>query len=516
MNSDRDLPVDLEREIVAFLSSHALPGPVTRVDTHGARVFIGREETLKIKRPVRYAYMDFSTMERRRLACEREYELGRGLAPALYLGVVRITREKDGSLALDGEGEVIEHAVRLKTFDPKEGLDRIAAREQLPDQLSIALGDAVADAHEKAEPRQGGRSIVEVRDRLLASVDARRFELGATAVDLIVARSLTELARSTSVLAARRKAGAVKRCHGDMHLANIVRIDGRPVLFDAIEFDEDLATIDPLYDLAFLLMDLVHRGQLRPATLILNRYLWRLGDCALSDRSWDALAALPLMICLRALVRAVVGVDRARDLSGEARDAVLADARAYLDTANRVSKPLPPLLVAIGGLSGTGKSTVSACLAPGLGAMPGAIHLRSDLERKGLAGIEPEARLGPAGYTEELTRHTYQLVFEKARRALAAGHAVIADAVFARADERAAIESVASGVGVPFHGFWLTVPPELARSRIQHRSGDASDATVDVFERQQKMPTGRVDWTSIDASGAADAIAARIRLLVGA
>ena len=507
-----DLDPATEAEIVTFLVG-ALAGPVRRVDTHGARVFIGRDETLKIKRPVHLAYMDFSTREKRHAACRREVEINSNFAPDLYLGVTAITREMDGKLALDGKGAVLELAVRMRTFPEDAGLDQIAARAPLDRGICNQLGDSVAALHQAAPLAEAGRgrTLDLIRARLFASAHQRRTELGGEAVDQLEAATQNQLDLAAPILAERRAAGCVRRVHGDLHLGNIVMWQGAPTPFDAIEFDEDLATLDPIYDLAFLLMDLVHRGQREAATLVLNRYLWRLGTSAIDDGMWAALRALPLAMSLRALVRTVVTVDRVR----AAGAADFTDARHYLQTAIALANPPTARLLAIGGLSGTGKSTVAAALAPDFGAAPGAIHVRSDLERKRLFGCEPAQRLGPDGYTADATARTYAMVLKKAEVSLAAGHSVIIDAVSAREDERRAIQAIAERCRVPFTGIWLTADAATLTARVANRRGDASDATVDVLARQLAHGAGEVAWTMIDASGGAAATIAAVRACIG-
>ncbi len=512
-----DLDPAVETEMIALLAAGWAGAPVRRVDTHGARVFIGPTEAIKIKRPVSLAYMDFSTREKRHAACRREIEINQMFAPDLYLGLVTFTREANGSLAIDGQGSVLELGVRMRAFPSDAGLDHIATQGPLEPKLALALGDTIAALHQNA-PRAApgsGRSLSVIRDRLLASARARQDVLGTAAIDDLEQATATQLARAAAVLDARRTAGCTRRCHGDLHLGNIVLWQGKPTPFDAIEFDEDLATIDPLYDLAFLLMDLIQRGQRPAATLILNRYLWRLGPAALAADTWGGLRTLPLALSLRALVRAVVAVDRGRIATGVVEPAALAEAHRYLTTARDLARPPSPRLVAIGGLSGTGKSTLAAALAPNLGAAPGAIHLRSDVERKGLFGVEPETRLGRDGYTPDATARTYALVLEKAARALAAGHSVIVDAVFARADERTALEAVAATCAVPFLGAWLEAHPDTLAARVAARQGDASDATVDVLQQQRAHCAGPGHWRSIDASGRADATLAAARAWLG-
>src|SRR5690606_38807847 len=267
--------------------------------------------------------------------------------------------------------------------------------------------------------------------------------------------------RVRDLLAERERAGLVRRCHGDLHLGNIVLIDGAPTLFDAIEFDPRMATADVFYDLAFLLMDLVGRGLSPAANIVLNRYL---GETRrLSDL--DALAALPLFLSMRAAIRAKVSAARARNFdagSGERAEAERS-ARAYFRLARAFLAPPPPRLVAIGGLSGTGKSVLARNLAPDLKPEPGAVVLRSDVERKALFGVAETARLPERAYAPEVTRRVYATLAEKARRVLAAGHSAIADAVFAKAEERALIAGAAAGAA--FDGLFLVADLETRLAR---------------------------------------------------
>jgi predicted kinase len=300
----------------------------------------------------------------------------------------------------------------------------------------------------------------------------------------------------------------VRRCHGDLHLRNICLWEGRPTLFDAIEFSEELATIDLLYDLAFLLMDLEYRGARNLANRVLNRYFDR-------GEGEDALAVLPLFMATRAIIRAHVSASTAaRHGATAAGQSAREQSRAYLDLALRLLQPSPARLIAVGGLSGTGKSTLAYELAPQLGGSPGARVLRSDVIRKRLQGVAPETKLPAEAYRPEVTRQVYDALMRHAGQALAAGATVIADAVFSDPGERVAIEGAARQASVEFAGLWLEAPAATLEARLRGRRADASDADVAVLRRQLERPIGAMSWTLVDAAGSfADTVASAGRAL---
>jgi predicted kinase len=285
------------------------------------------------------------------------------------------------------------------------------------------------------------------------------------------------------------------------------------VLFDALEFDEELATVDTLYDLAFLLMDLDGRGQRAAANAVLNRYLWRSG----AELDLQGLRALPLLLGLRSAIRAMVTAERAGQGRGAARERDRQEAARYLEAATGYLSPTMPRLVGVGGLSGTGKSTLGQALAPQLGPAPGAVHLRSDLERKALFGVDEMTRLAANAYTKAAGDAVYARLCRKARLVLAAGHGALVDAVFAHAEERGAIGATAADLGVPFQGLWLEAAPQHLMDRVAARMADASDATADVVRQQLARETGPLGagWTRIDASGSATDTLAAARQALG-
>jgi uncharacterized protein len=507
--------LDSQAEVVRFLSepqSYGLAGgTITFIETHGARVFLAGDLAYKIKRAVRFDYMDFSTLALRRAACERELEINRSFAPQLYCGLVPITRGINGQLAFGGTGVVVEWAVRMRRFDQDRLLGAIAKAGPLDAGLCETIGDLLVRHHQGAPIRTGtasGDRLQEIAVSVATTLTGARETLGADETDDFDRRIRAEFDSVKGLVADREAAGFVRRCHGDMHLDNIVLLDDGPVLFDAIEFSEEIATVDVLYDLAFLLMDLCHVGQQRAANRILNRYVW----CDGSRDVLDGLATLPLYQALRAGVRAMVLVQRF-DQSGAPEAARRAS--AYLATALRLLRPDPPRLFAVGGFSGTGKTTQARALAPLVGRMPGAVHVRSDLERKRLFGVAETERLPAEAYATEANATVYERMLEKAERILCAGWSVVLDAVWGRDDERAAAEAVARRCGVRFDGIWLRAHSDVMVRRVSERSGDASDATPEVVRAQVQRGAGALGWPVVDSGGTRDEVLARVRALPG-
>jgi hypothetical protein len=505
-----------EDALLAFLSdgcSYGLPdAEVERITTHAAHVFLVGERAYKMKRPVRYSFLDFTTRAQRRRALEAELELNRRTAPMLYRRLVPVTRADGDRLALGGSGDPIEWLLEMARFDQEARLDRIAARGELTPALVDDLAAAIAAFHEQAaaRPEFGGHAgmheVIEgnaedfatLPDTIFAAERSRR----------LTARCREELARRRDLLEERRRSGRVRHCHGDLHLGNIVLLEGCPVLFDCLEFAEALASIDVLYDLAFLLMDLQHQDLGALAQRLLNGYL---------DATWDdgGLALLPLFLACRAAIRAKVlglAVAHAAERPGAAE---IQEARDYLERALAYLDPPPARLVALGGVSGTGKSTLARQLAPVLGPAPGAVILRSDVVRKRLHGVAPGERLPPEAYRKDASRAVYDVLSERAARLVRAGHAAIVDAVFLDPEERAQIERAATDAGVPFQGLWLTAPENVLMQRVAARTGDVSDATPEVLRAQLAADPGALTWRMIDVSGAPEGVAARVRVLLG-
>jgi hypothetical protein len=482
-----------QAEAAALLARLAGAAPV---ETHISAVYVGRDTAWKMKKAVALGFLDFTRLADRERFCRRELALNAPHAPGLYRDVVALTRGPDGALREGGEGAAVEWVLRMAAVPVGDFLDAVADRGALTPALLADMADAVAAMHARA-----GRVAVDAPAAMAAILEgnvasAMRARLDAAGVAAWAQAARAALARVTPLLGARAAAGFVRRCHGDLHLGNLCLWAGRPTPFDALEFDEALATIDVGYDLAFLLMDLDARLGRAAANLVLNRYVARTGDAGL-------VAGLPLWLSLRAMIRAHVEAARGRDWR-----ALLAAAEAHL-------VPAPARLVAVGGLQGTGKSTLARALAPALGRAPGALVLRTDEARKRRFGVAPEARLPPEAYAAPVSAAVHEEVFAMAAAALAGGQAVVLDGVFLDPAQRARAEAVARRAGLRFDGIWLEAPLAVLRARIAARRDDASDATEAVLLRAAAADPGPIDWRRIDAAQGTEA-AARAALGIGA
>ena len=483
------------------------------LETHISAVYVGRDDAFKLKKAVRLPFLDFSTLAARAHFSRRELALNAPNAPGLYREVLPVTRAPDGRLALDGEGEVVEWVLRMAPVPAGDFLDAVAARGALDGALLDAVADTTLDLLARAPAVAGVDSVARMRAVLEGNLEgcldvgldpARVATLGAT--------MRARLDALTPLLADRAATGHVRRCHGDLHLRNFCLWHGKPVAFDALEFDEAYATTDTGYEIAFLLMDLDVRAVRSPeggsasggehrrrasaglpearaaaANRVMNRLMARAPDAGM-------LAALPFWMAQRALVRAKLEPARG------------GDPLPYLAAAERYLAPAPPRLVAFGGLQGTGKSFVARRIAPWLGVAPGALHLRSDEIRKRRAGCAPEQRLPPEAYSPAESAAVHAEMFALARAALDAGRSVVLDAMFLDPAMRAAAEAAAGPH--PFAGFWLAAPLDLLRARVASRTGDASDATVAVLEKAALADPGPITWARLDAAGDATGAAA--------
>ncbi len=483
-----------QADLVAWLTARS----ERVIETACARIFLAGEVAWKTKRAADLGYADFRTPGQRKWALDRELLFNQATAADIYRRVRAITREADGGLAWDGQGEPIDYALEMRRFDDSAVLSNDPS--QVDGAMAERLGRMIAQVHAEAPLRPDGGwaalawtigSNAELLNELKGKLDHDR-------VEAMVEATNAELARQLPLLKARTAAGFARRCHGDLHLANILVENAAPVLFDCIEFNDLLSDLDIQYDLAFLLMDLDFRGRKDAAVRALSAYLDEAAR-TFGPALREGLAALPLMLSVRAGVRAHVAAH-----SGD-----LAQSRAYVEAAIAHLSPAPPALAAVGGFSGTGKTTFARAVAPGLGAAPGAVVLRTDEVRKRLAGVGPVDRLPRDIYTPAFYAQVYDTLFADARAMLKAGRAVVLDATFTEPRLRARAEALAAECDVPFHGAWLTAPLEVLEARVGERVGDASDANVQVLHDQiARHAHEPADWAQVDATEAVDTAAA--------
>ena len=491
---------------IAFLTAaleRETGAEVSRKQTHVSLLFLAGDLVFKLKRAVAFPYLDFSTPLSREKACRAELALNSRAAPNLYLGVRRITLSPDG-LAFDGQGELVDCIVMMRRFAESDLFDVMARENRLTPRHIEALAETLARFHANAarfSEIDGARTMAHLLD-LNAISFARSPIFPPDEVARLNRDFRAELERLAPLLDARAASGFVRLCHGDLYLRNICLFEGQPTLFDCIEFDPKLAQIDVLYDVAFTLMDLWLSERRDLANLLFNRYasaLFRtLPD--LPARIRDGFGALPFFMALRAAIRAHIAASQAH--SGDAaKDAAhTAEARGYFACAADLLAPRGQILVAIGGLSGSGKSTMTAALAAEIGPPPGARTLNSDRTRKAMHRIRPDENLPPAAYELGITAAVYLRLMSRAMDALAQGAAVIVDAVYSTEAERAAIETIAHKKGVPFVGLWLEADPDILRQRVRERPKGPSDADISVLEAQLGRGVGQVDWIRIDSS----------------
>jgi aminoglycoside phosphotransferase family enzyme/predicted kinase len=469
---------------------HPVHQPIRVAETHISWVLLTGEFAYKVKKPIRLSFLDYSTLDRRRALCEEELRLNRRLAPGLYLGVSTIcgptaAPRVDG----DGDGAPVEYAVRMRQFAPQDELAALLAADTVTAADLAQLGAAIASFHLAATvvpaSAEYGRPDIIQQVTLDNFAELRALPEAAawhSAVDNLE-RDVTALhARLRPRMLERQAAGWVRECHGDLHCGNVVRRSGALTPFDGIEFDPKLRFIDVVNDIAFLTMDLAERSHAELRHAVLQAWVEALG-------AWTALPLLPYYEAYRALVRAKVDALRALQLeTGSAlRAAAVEDCSRYLAWARARVAPHRPALMITCGLSGSGKTWLARRLASRLGAL----HVRSDVERKRLAGLEAHAdsRSPPdAGiYSLEFNARTYAHLHDCAAAALVAGESIVVDAAFLRHGERQQFLDLARRVEARFTIVHCRAPEAVLRQRVAARAAarnDASEAGLDVLQRQ--------------------------------
>jgi aminoglycoside phosphotransferase family enzyme/predicted kinase len=481
-----------ETALVAWLRAGGPWGVAPEViETHAALVFLTDDRAFKMKKPVSLGYLDFTRLDVRRDTLARELVLNRRTAPGIYLQTVPVVAAGD-AFRLGGQGEAVEWLLEMRRFPDAALLSHLWEMKALTEPMIERLARHAARFHDEVPVVAGAdwpASVGRVLTENAADLRSQRSPFEAAGLDdeLALRDALLVAARTPLV----RQTADVRHCHGDMHLGNVFLDGDEPTLFDCIEFDDFYAVIPPLYDLSFLLMDLLVRGEQRLANRALNAWVNE-RETSLWPEVIASLPLLPLYLAIRAEIRAKV--EARRPGGAEA-------ARRYLQHATDFATDGRPRLLAIGGFSGTGKSTLAKAIAWQMGGACGALHLRTDEIRKRLAGVRMTDTLPPSSYTAVASDRVYDTMIDLARMALSAGVPVIVDAVFSKEAERQAVERISAELGVPFDGLWLEAPRAVLEARLRGRKGDASDADVVVLEAQLAYQLGEMRWGCVDVSG---------------
>lgn len=482
-----------ERLIKALIQTGAIPSDrsgIERIDTHISTLLLSGQYVYKIKKPLNLGFLDFSTLDRREQSCRDEVRLNRRFAPDIYLGVCAITGDPEKpQLNRPGKeqhsGEVIEWAVMMRRFESNALLsDKVSELGRgLIERLAVRLAHFHHQAAVSSQSNRYGspESIYAPMVQNFSQIRSRRSSERRQLDDLSnwCEQAFSELRQ---IMDARHRDGSVRECHGDLHLGNITLIDGEPVPFDGIEFNEELRWIDVFNDLAFLTMDLTRVGRNDLARWLRSAYLQETGD-------YGGLLLLRFYEVYRAMVRAKVLAIRSsqQDLSMAEREQLTADYKRYLRIAESYTRPGLRALIITQGVAASGKSTLSGSL---IGKLP-AVRVRSDVERKRLAGLPPEARVlseqSGAIYNADMTARTYDRLADCAEQIIQAGFIAIVDATFLKKSYRQRFADLATKLNVPFVILSCDLPEAELRHRLENRQQSGrgpSDATLDVLITQ--------------------------------
>ena len=460
---------------------HSVTEPIELIQTHVSYVLLTGDYAYKLKKPVNFGFLDFSTLDKRQHFCAEELRLNQRGAPELYVEVLAIA-QVENQFHLGGTGQPVEYALKMRQFPQEALLSTMFELGKLDETHMQELGTVVAQYHAKAQTNDYIRTfgeVTQVREAIDENYEQTKKYIGGPQsqtqfeeTKLYTDRFFAEPQLFTS----RIKNNLIRECHGDLHLRNICLWQSKILLFDCIEFNEPFRFVDVMYDVAFTVMDLEARQRPDLGNAFLNKYVEQTGD-------WEGLQVLPLYLSRQAYVRAKVTsflIDDAT-VPSAAKEEAAATAAHYYQLAWQYTKPRQGKLILMSGLSGSGKSTVARQLARQLGA----IHIRSDAVRKHLGGIGLFERGGDALYTDEMTKKTYERLLGLGIMLANQGFPVILDAKYDRASLRMDAITSAASHQLPLQILHCTAPMEVLRDRLPKRTGDIADATVDLLEAQQ-------------------------------
>ena len=501
-------------EAYGFKSSHKIFVKETNISD----IFLTGEKAYKLKRGVKYPYVDYSSPEKRLAACRRELEICERFTPGFCIGVEEVVADKKGRIFLrsvcsDKNAEVVDYLLVMHEFEENHLFENMVDKGDLDRFEMMDTAEKIFDLHQKAEVIMSRNPVDIIRGRIYENNAMIRCFVpdlfDEEDVDALEKEQLEALENNRELLLKRQADGKIRWCHGDLTLRNLAMWNGQVIPFNPIEFYDDLTQIDTMYDFAFLLVEMESKGQRRLASILLNHYLALSAD-------WDGIPVLPLFLSCRAAVNAYVFAQRSSEIKDKSESMLMAN-RAFeqLVIAKRFLENKKPILVACGGLSGSGKSRIARESAPFIGNPPGAVIVRDDVLRKNMMNTGLEEKLNTADYTSEMEERVFQKVCEKCRYILASGQSVVADALFHKPEQRRAIEALAREMNVDFKGLWVDAPLEVRIERVTMRKRNPSDVkTAEELKKQLDIDVGEVTWDKIDTSGDRMTTLTRVRTLL--
>lgn len=499
--------LDSQNDVIKALSNPATySGRVQQIEmiqSHISILFLVGNTVYKLKRAVEYPNVDFSTPEKRKIACVNEMKRSTVYAPHLIIGTKSVRRLKNGRIKLGGQsGEEIDTVLVMKRIPKQSILSNLLPDESFDRFETMDLAERLSDLHAKAKIYRTKFGA----DVLRRAIFANESILSCFAPDLfnreqlnqLISNSLKRLDKQTPLIHFRQKCGRVRKCHGDLLLSNIAYDKKEFLFFSPIEYDNTLECIDTLYDLSYLLMDMESRGLRRLTNILFNHYMAYTNDI-------DGYPLLPLYQSVRAAFRASVFARLSKLVSEDEKQQTVGQAKHYFELACQFLTEHQPILIACGGLSGSGKSRVAREIGWMINPAPGAVILRDDIVKKQITGLAPHQEFNKVNDTPVFTKLVYDVLREQAKTALKVGSCVIVDALFFNPAERRAIEKLAQEMNVPFIGFWMDAPIEVRAARIKKRKRNPSDVReVKELESQLTLKTGRVNWHKIMTDGPRD------------
>ena len=471
------------------------------IETHISWVILTGDYVYKVKKPVDFGFLDFSSLEKRKFYCEEELRLNQRLAPDLYLDVLKITGTPDNAV-LDGSGEAFEYAVKMLQFSQDMQLDHVLARSELRQDMIDSLAILVSGFHQQIEVA-GNKSDYGDPEHVYQPIEENFTQIRDRVTDKTQLKLLLELeqwsknrfVKIKNTLKQRKEKGFIRECHGDLHLRNLAWYNEKPLAFDCLEFNPNFRWIDVISEIAFLVMDLQDHEQPELGYRFLNRYLESTGDYA-------GCSVLYFYLVYRAMVRAKVDAIRAHQSGITKTEMKMANKEFndYLKLALTYTKHVTPCIIITRGMSASGKSTITQPLLEKLGA----IRIRSDVERKRLYKIKQDetshAEAEQGIYTPEATEKTYLKLLELAGLIIDAGMSVIVDATFSKAEQRNFFKQLANEKKVAFIILEFIAQDDTLRQRIRSRKQDVSDADANILERQIK------NWQALESGESGYAI----------